>query len=49
MTPFDFKYTVEDYPNDKSSKRTWTFVAFSRRIRVSWSGPLRRFTGEDFS
>lgn len=49
MAPFDFKYTVEDYPNDGSSERTWTVTAFYRRITFAWSGPLRRFTGEDYS
>lgn len=49
LPPFDFTYTVEDFPNDQSSERTWTFTAFYRRITFAWSGPLRRFTGQDFS
>lgn len=49
LPPFDWTYTVEDYPNDRSSERRLSIVAFYRRLTIAWSGPLRRHTGKDFS
>ncbi len=43
----DWRYEVEDYPNDRSSERKLTLTAFGRRLTLAWSSPLRRHTGKD--